>query len=247
MATITVDYMILMWMVIILFGMVGYFRGWWKEGISTAFLTVLVLLLQFPGLAVAIINTINKFIKLVYIVIMARSLDIERIAEVAKEIGEPPIKIDPTATGTFILALIIVLIVSYLVGRISINKEVVGPTFLGSLFGTIFGLLNGFTVISLLREYVVGRYLPGASDDIIAQGATTTGITLAVQDMPTPSIMEGLAPWLIISIGAVLLFGVVAARWGMEPSRLKSRIPPLYRTLEPKSTSVAVAGVAKTE
>ena len=76
MATITVDYMILMWMVIILFGMVGYFRGWWKEGITTAFLTVLVLLLQFPGLAVAIINTINKFIKLVYIVIMARSLDI---------------------------------------------------------------------------------------------------------------------------------------------------------------------------
>jgi len=61
-ATITVDYAVLMWMVIVLFGMVGFFRGWWKEGLTTGFLTLLILLLKIPGLAALIINTINKLL-----------------------------------------------------------------------------------------------------------------------------------------------------------------------------------------
>jgi hypothetical protein len=231
-ATVTVDYIVLMWMVIFLFGLVGYYRGWWKEGLTTGFLTILVILLQFPGLAVLIINTLNKFIKLTYIAIMARSLDIERIAEVAKEIGEPPIIIDPTATGTYIFALVSLLVLSYMVGRVSISKKALAPSFLGSLFGTIFGLLNGFTVISLVREYVVGRYLPGATEAVRAQGATTTVIALTLEDMPRPSIMEGWAPWLIISIGAVLLFAILATRWSVERTKIKDVAPPLYRRAE---------------
>jgi hypothetical protein len=228
-ATVTVDYMVLMWMVIILFGLVGYFRGWWKEGITTIFLTMLVVLLQFRDLAELVVNTLNRFIKLIYIVIKAHSLDIERIAEVARDLGEIPIKLDPTATETYILALIGLLVVSYIIGKVGINKEVIGPSFLGRLFGLIFGLLNGFTVISLVREYVVGRYLPGATE-AVREGATATTIALTVEDMPSPSIMEGLAPWLIVSIGAVLLFGVVATRWGRETPRVTSRVPPGYKT-----------------
>lgn len=239
MAEITVDYMILMWMVIILFGLVGYYRGWWKEGITTVFLTILVILLQFPGLAELTINTINKLITLIYIAIVAHSLDIERIAEVAREIGELPIRIDPTAPEVYIVALIILLFVSYIVGKVFIHEKVIGPTFLGSLFGVIFGLLNGFTVISLVREYVVGRYLPGATEAYVAQAATTTSITLTVGDMPRPSIMEGLAPWLIVSIGAVLLFGVVASRWGREPVKVKSKVPPGYKTPPEKKEKMA--------
>jgi hypothetical protein len=227
--TVTVDYMVLMWMVIILFGLVGYYRGWWKEGLTTGFLTFLVILLQFPDLARAIISTLNKLIKLIYIVIIAHSLDIERIAEVARETGEPPISIDPTAKETYLVVLIILLAVSYIIGRISISKKAVGPSFLGSLFGVIFGLLNGFTVISLVREYVVGRYLPGAPDTVVAQAATASTISLAVEDMPMPSIMEGLAPWLLVSIGAVALFAVLATRWSVERTKIKDVAPPLYK------------------
>lgn len=227
--TVTVDYMVLMWMVIILFGLVGYYRGWWKEGLTTGFLTVLVILLQFPDLARAIINTINKLIKLVYIVLKARSLDIERIAEVARQVGEPPIRIDPTAKETYLVALIVVLAISYIIGRVSISKKAVGPSFLGALFGIIFGLLNGFTVVSLVREYVVGRYLPGAPDTVVAQAATATTISLTLADMPMPSIMEGLAPWLLVSIGAVALFAVLATRWSVERAKVKDVAPPLYK------------------
>jgi hypothetical protein len=236
--TVTVDYIILMWMVVILFGLVGYFRGWWKEGLTTGFLTLLVVLLQFPGLAKWIIDEIlNKLIKLVYIVIVAHSLDIERIAEVAREIGEPPIKIDPAANETYLVALIGLLVISYIIGKISISKKAIGPSFLGSLFGAVFGLLNGFTVISLVREYVVGRYLPGATDDVVAQAATTTTIALSVGDMPMPSIMEGLAPWLLVSIGAIALFAVLATRWSVERTKVKDVAPPLYKKLpEPKKS-----------
>ena len=93
MKTITMDYAVLMWMVIILFGMVGFFRGWWKEGLTTGFLTILILLLKFPGLAEWLINNTNKILKILYIIVVARSLDIERIAEVAKEITDIPIRI----------------------------------------------------------------------------------------------------------------------------------------------------------
>lgn len=229
MKTITMDYAVLMWMVIILFGMVGFFRGWWKEGLTTGFLTLLILLLKFPGLAEWLVNTINKLIKLIYIVIMARSFDIERIAEVAKELKEIPIRIDPTDYRVYFFGLIGVLIASYLIGKITINKKVIGPNLLGALLGAIFGLLNGFTVISLVREYVLGRYLPGVTAEAAAEAETITTIALRVEELPTPSVVEGWLPWLIAAIGALLLFAVLVTRWSIERAKVKGVAPPLYR------------------
>jgi uncharacterized membrane protein required for colicin V production len=229
MRTITVDYAVLMWMIIILFGMVGYFRGWWKEGLTTGFLTLLIVLLKFPGLAEMIVNFLNKLIKLVYIAIKAHSLDIERLAEVAKEITDIPIKIDPTDFRVYIFGLIGTLVVSYIIGKMSVNNKVIGPTFLGSVLGAIFGLLNGFTVISLVREYVLGRYLPGVTAQAAAQAATITSISLAVEDLPTPTVVEGWVPWLIVAIGALLLFAVLATRWSVERATIKGVVPPLYK------------------
>lgn len=229
MRTVTVDYAVLMWMIIILFGMVGFFRGWWKEGLTTGFLTLLIVLLKFPGLAELIVNTTNKILKILYIMVVARSLDIERIAEVAKEVKEIPIKIDATDYRVYIFGLMGVLIASYIVGKIGVNRKVIGPNLLGALLGAIFGLLNGFTVISLVREYVLGRYLPGVTAEAAAEAATITGITLTVEELPTPSVVEGWLPWLIVAIGALLLFAVLATRWSMERTKIKGVVPPLYR------------------
>jgi len=230
MRTITVDYAVLMWMAIILFGMVGFFRGWWKEGLTTGFLTLLVMFLKFPGLAELVVNTINKILKLLYIIVVAHSLDIERIAEVAREITEMPIRIDPGDYRVYIVGMIGVLIASYLVGKIGINKQVIGPNLLGALLGAIFGLLNGFTVVSLVREYTVGRYLPGVTAEAAAEAAAITDITLTVGELPTPSVAEGWVPWLIVAIGLLVLFAVFATRWSVERTRIKGVAPPLYKT-----------------
>jgi hypothetical protein len=230
MKTITMDYAVLMWTVIILFGMVGFFRGWWKEGLTTGFLTLLVVFLKFPGLAELVVNTINKMLKLLYIIVVAHSLDIERIAEVAKTIEDIPIKINPADYRVYIAGLIGVLIASYLVGKIGINKKVLGPNLLGALLGTIFGLLNGFTVITLLREYVLGRYLPGVSVQAAAEAAAITTISMTVEDLPTPGAVEGWVPWLILVIGALLFFAVLATRWSVERTKIKGVAPPLYKT-----------------
>lgn len=235
MTTVTMDYAVLMWMVIILFGMVGFFRGWWKEGLTTGFLTLLIVLLKFPGLAELIVNTTNKILKILYVVVVARSLDLERLAEVAGELEEIPIRIDPTDYRVYIFGLIGVLIASYLVGKIGINKKVIGPSLLGALLGAIFGLLNGFTVISLVREYVLGRYLPGATEAAAAEAEAITSITLAVEELPTPTVVEGWVPWLIVAIGALLLFAVLATRLSVERTKIKGVAPPLYREAkEPK-------------
>jgi hypothetical protein len=231
-ATVTLDYAVLMWMVIVLFGMVGFFRGWWKEGLTTGFLTFLILLLKFPGLAELLINTINKILKILYVMAVARSLDIEKIAEVAEGIKDIPIKVDPMDYRTYIIGLIGVLIVSYIAGKIGVNQKVIGPNVLGALLGAIFGLLNGFTVISLVREYVLGRYLPGAAEAAAAEAAAVTSIALTVEEMPSPSVVEGWVPWLIVAIGALLLLAVLATRVSMERTKIKSMVPPLYKKAE---------------
>lgn len=229
MKTITVDYAVLMWMIIILFGMVGYFRGWWKEGLTTGFLTFLIVLLKIPGLAELIIDTLNKIIKLLYIVIIARSLDIKKIAEKAAEIGDKVPKIDATDYRVYIVGLIGVLIASYILGKISVNQKVIGPTLLGSTLGAVFGLLNGFTVISLVREYVLGRYLPGVTAAAAAEAAAITSVALTVEELPTPTVVEGWVPWLIVAIGSLLLFAVLATRWSLERATVKGVVPPLYK------------------
>jgi hypothetical protein len=246
MKTITVDYAVLMWMAIILFSMVGFFRGWWKEGITTGFLTLLVALLKIPRLATLIVDTMNKFIKLLYIVVMARSLDIKEIADKAGDIGDKVPRIDATDYRVYILGLIGVLILSYLAGKIGVNKTVIGPNLLGALLGAIFGLLNGFTVVSLVREYTVGRYLPGVTEAQAAEAEAVTGIALNVGELPSPSVADGWVPWLIVAIGVIILFAVLATRVSVERTQIKGVAPPLYRTKSP-STSVAVAGVSKTE
>ncbi len=230
MREITVDYAVLMWMVIILFGLVGFFRGWWKEGLTAGFLTLLIVLLKFPGLAELIINTINKFLKLLYIVIIARSLDIKKLAEKAGEIGDKVPKIDATDYRVYIIGLIGVLALSYIMGKIGVNKKVIGPNFLGAILGAICGLLNGFIVISLVREYTVRRYLPGATAEAAAEAVTS--IKLTVEDLPTPSVVEGWVPWLIVIIGTLLFFAVLATRVSVERARIKSVAPPLYRKAE---------------
>lgn len=246
MRTVTMDYAVLMWMVIILFGMVGFFRGWWKEGLTTGFLTLLIVLLKFPGLAEWIINTINKILKILYIVIVARSLDIERIAEVAREIEEIPIRIDATDYRVYIVGLIGLLIVSYIFGKIGISGKVIGPNFLGALLGAIFGLLNGFTVISLVREYTLGRYLPGAAEAAAAEAAAVTSIALTVEEMPTPSVVEGWVPWLIVAVGALLLLAVLATRLSVERTKVKGIAPPLYKTPK-KPPAAPTVGTIKIE
>lgn len=245
MRTVTMDYAVLMWMVIILFGMVGFFRGWWKEGLTTGFLTLLIVLLKFPGLAELIVNTINKILKILYIMVVARSLEIERIAEVAKEIEEIPIKIDPADYRVYIFGLVGVLIVSYLVGKVGVNKKVIGPSLLGALLGAIFGLLNGFTVISLVREYVLGRYLPGVTEAAAAEAEAITSIALTVEELPTPTVVEGWVPWLIVAIGSLLLFAVLATRWSVERTKIKGVAPPLYKT--PKKAEKKPDVVVKVE
>jgi len=163
---------------------------------------------------------------------VAHSLDIKKIAEKAGEVGENVPKIDATDYRVYIVGLVGLLVVSYIIGKISVNSKVIGPNLLGALLGAIFGLLNGFTVVSLVREYMVGRY-PGGPRASAAEAETITSITLTVRELPTRSIAEGWVPWLIVAIGALLLLAVLATRWSVERTKIRGVAPPLYKTPTP--------------
>jgi hypothetical protein len=66
---IDINYDTLMIIVIALFALSGFLRGWWREGITTIFLILLVIFLTQPELADDIISFINNLIKTVFDVI----------------------------------------------------------------------------------------------------------------------------------------------------------------------------------
>ncbi len=234
MVTFEIDYVVLMYMVMGLFGLVGFFRGWWKEGVTTFLLTLLVILLKVPEAAQAIIDTINKLIKLIYIIIVAHSLEAERIAEVAKEIKQAPIVLNASDNHIYIITLIVLIILSYMVGKIGMGKDVTGVHPLGALLGGILGLFNGFVVISLVREYLVRRYLPGITPQDVPMEIQSAAIR--VNDIHV-SVMDGPTPWLIIAFGMLIALALVFTRISIQKTKVKTKPPPLYKTPPPKKPS----------
>src|SRR6185503_13202149 len=55
-----IDWTIISYLVIGFFAVIGFFRGWWKEAITTFLLALLVLLLQQPDWAQKIIDWLNQ-------------------------------------------------------------------------------------------------------------------------------------------------------------------------------------------
>ena len=58
MDAITIDYNTLALIVVALFAISGYLRGWWREAITTVFLVLLSIFLTQPELARSIIEAI---------------------------------------------------------------------------------------------------------------------------------------------------------------------------------------------
>ena len=61
-----INWTVLTYFIIGLFILNGFFRGWWKEALTTAILVFFVFLLQQPGVAEGFINLINGFLNSVW-------------------------------------------------------------------------------------------------------------------------------------------------------------------------------------
>ena len=221
---VIIDFQTFLLMVVGIFGLVGFVRGWWKEALTTGLLVILLLLLRRPDIAGSIIDQINKSIKLIATFFTARTLDPTELATAAGLV-EPPVVIDPGTFQVYIVLLIVLVIASYFIGNAGIGESVITP--IARLFGGILGLINGFIILSLVREYVLRRFLPESG--VSAAAAMPSDITITISEVPTASIMDGFTAWAVIVAGALVLMLALGTRYQYDKGQLKKRTPLGYK------------------
>lgn len=239
-----IDWTILSFIVIGFFAVLGFFRGWWKEAITAFLLALLVLLLQNQDWAQTVIDWLNR-------VVAAGATFLNAL------VGFPDnpqtfLQLDAGRPGAWLGILVFMLGLSALIGWWFLPGVSAKPgtryyvvTFVGRALGVLLGAVNGFLIISLVREYLDGRSLPGnqvlqaeaATQGISSFGSAASTITLQVVNLPRTTILDSYIPWLIIVGGVLVIVMVVWSRIKVEQktgagSRVIYPAPYGYRTVD---------------
>lgn len=220
---VTIDFETFILMVVGIFGLVGFIRGWWKEALTTGLLVVLLWLLTQPTLARSIIEFINQIVRLIFSFSTAGSLQPTELAAAAGTVDAPTI--DPTQFQPYIIILIILIILSYFTGNVALGDVALTP--IARIFGGILGLINGFIIVSLIREYMLGRFLPDSG--VSAAAAVPGSLSVTVSDVPQASIMDGITPWIFILAGAFVLLLALGTRYKYTSGKLTRQAPLGYK------------------
>jgi len=234
-----INWTVLTYFVIGLFALSGFFKGWWKEAMTTVFLAILVFLLQNPDLAQRVIDTINGILAAIWSFIPNSLLPAVGGAAVQAEAGD---------ANTWLLILILVIAMAIIVGGIMLPSGIRQPgmryatTPTGSILGGLIGGLNGFLIINLIREYLDGRNLPGIPLTEIAPtggggtvGVASSGVAMRAVDVPNFTILDSFLPWIIIGGGLLILFAVLRNRVGLHSNkgfrRIDYKVPYGYKLM----------------
>ena len=194
--TLPIEYSDVLTLVLGIFAFVGVMRGWYREGVTTLFATLLAVLVWKPAVAEKIIETINDVIKLFVLFFKAGgSLDPNRISA---QTVDPGWLLDPDSYRLYVVVTVILLIVSYFVGESTFKGKV---TPLSRLLGGILGAFNGYVILSLVKEYMV-NYMQAKSDVYVA----SSQLSITMTEVPATNIFAG--PGIVFMF--VVLIGVIA-------------------------------------
>lgn len=219
-----IDWTIVSYVVVGIFALIGFFRGWWKEALATFFLTLLVLLLRQPDLARTVVEWLNQGAAVV-------SSFLANLFGFSVDSGTV-FQLEPNRSSTWLIILFFVLGFSALLAWIFLPSSASKApakyytlTVIGRVLGLLVGAVNGFLFINLVREYLDGRSLPGntslgeasatsLSNAAIAAPAST--FSVQVVNLPDFTILDSYIPWLIIGSGILVLVAVLAARVAIQ-------------------------------
>jgi len=223
MSIIDISYETLMIIVVALFALSGFLRGWWREGITTIFLILLTIFLTSPDLAESIITFVNDVIQTGWNIIGGLFETLGITEPTVGATSTPPIVINPDDRTTFIIILIVMVLLSYFTSKITLGGRTV--TVGGRIFGGILGAINGFLAFNLVKEYIVGRFFPATG--LSAQSAAPSQLSIAITDVPPESVFTDTSQLLVIGIGVVILALLLANRL---TSKGKRREPWGYKS-----------------
>jgi len=230
---IQIDYQALTLMIVGAFGLVGFFRGWWKEAITTGLLTLLLLMLKVPSIATRIVQIMDRLVGIVWDLIQSIRQTSE-FAAAAVEVGPPP-EVNPQRYWVYVITLVVLVIASYFIGKTGLTQQVTAG---GRLLGAILGFYNGFVAVSLVREFVIGRFLPGAPA-FAATAAPPSTVSVQVVNMPRTSIADPPTVYFLLGIGFLLLILAIATGWSFQKAKIKRKTPPGHKAPAKKAEDLA--------
>lgn len=206
MAPIEIDYRLLTYIIIGLFALLGFNRGWLREALATILLMALVVMLAWPEVAEQIIAILGKMITAVLEAIAKRLPDPTKLEDLIKAIKG---LFNVENPYTFMILVTVVLIVlSYVFGKRALTEAKLAP--LSRLLGGTLGALNGFIVLSLLREYLLTRLgltLPGAALSAAPSGKSMEAarqLTVGIKNVPTRSMITETTAIVLLALGLVV-------------------------------------------
>jgi hypothetical protein len=220
---VQVDYNVLLYMVVGVFGLVGFFRGWWKESVTAGLLTLLLVMLTVPSVATIIVNALNTAVDTVWNFIQSIRQSSPAVASVA-QMGAPP-DVNPQRYWVYVFILVVLVIASYFVGKIGLTEGVSAGS---RLLGALVGFYNGFIAVSLLREFVIGRYLPGASA-AAANATPPSTVSVQVMNLPQASATDHPTVFILIAVGFLLFIVALITGFNIQGVKLSRRTPPLHK------------------
>ncbi len=245
------NWTVLTYFIIGLFALSGFFKGWWKEAVVTVFLAVLIFFLQNPDLAQVAIDIFNNILASVWDFIpnsLLPTVDSTMRTVFAVDTGGGALQFDAGDPSTWLMVLIVVIAVAILLGRSTLPGGIIqhgfryAPTATGSVLGGLIGGLNGFLILSLVREYLDGRNLPigdsPATEIAFAGGGqvvgmASSGVAIRTTQMPDFTILDSFLPWVIVGVGILIFFAVLRNRVGLHSNkgfrRINYKVPYGYR------------------
>jgi hypothetical protein len=240
-----VNWTIITYLVVGYFAMAGFSRGWWKEAITTVVLSLFIFLLQNPDWAEGVVEAINEVITAIWQALpdTIRPTLNEGINTIFAVNTAGSYQLSASDPETWLTILALVAGVAVLLGRVSFGNQ---PTPLGKVLGAVVGGFNGLIMLSLIREYLDGRALPGqvvsASSELRLIGGSSfgppaSGVSIQATGLPNFTILDSALPWIAIAIGVFFFLSILRTRFAIARSadgrKLVTRVPPFYRVPPP--------------
>lgn len=197
--SLQIDYALVTYIVIGIFALVGFMRGWWKEAVTTGLLTVLVFVVRRPELATRLSDTIDRLVMTIWQTLQ-RVRETSDLVASALPAEEPPV-IDGKRQSVYIIILILAVVASYFFSKVGLTQTMSAGA---RLIGALLGAYNGYIVLNLLDWFMRGR-LPGV-EEVIAAGTPPSEVTLTVRNLPPTRTFDQGGVVLLILVGGVLVF-----------------------------------------
>jgi hypothetical protein len=228
---VAINWTVMGLLIIGLFALAGFIKGWLREAIVTLFLIILYFFLQAPAVARSFINAINAVIAFIWGILPTSVLNFLETMFGLGQAGAPP-QIDAGSPQTWLIMLIIFIGLAIVVGRLWLPGAARNAdrfsgyvvTCGGRIFGLLLGAVNAWLIITLVRGYLEGSNLPGGStttatlNDLTSMPANDSVMIQAV-DVPAASIMDSFLPWFFAGLGVLVLIAAIKSRYGIHEEK----------------------------